>query len=162
MSRATLGDLVKDFLRLELGYGEEIVVNHGADLLYDVEETDNLTKKLGELGMLSGLSLFLLLTGMVRHQRRQLLDYYRRGRPESEGKSSIKHSRSVSHPLPNASAHQLMVFQECTNSQQTRTRCQLPTCTHFRCAIFSHTATEEGCGVQWRYNQAVTANYHKW
>jgi ubiquitin-like 1-activating enzyme E1 B len=55
ISRATLGDLVKDFLRLELGYGEEIVVNHGADLLYDVEETDNLTKKLGELGTLSGL-----------------------------------------------------------------------------------------------------------
>lgn len=53
MSRATLGDLVEDFLRLELGYGEEIVVNHGADLLYDVEETDNLAKKLSELGMYS-------------------------------------------------------------------------------------------------------------
>jgi len=50
MSRATLNDLVEDFLRLELGYGEEIVVNHGDSLLYDVEETDNLTKKLGELG----------------------------------------------------------------------------------------------------------------
>jgi len=53
MSRATLGDLVEDFLRLELGYGEEIVVNHGDDLLYDVEETDNLAKKLSDLGMLS-------------------------------------------------------------------------------------------------------------
>lgn len=51
MSRATLGDLVEDFLRLELGYGEEIVVNHGDSLLYDVEETDNLEKKMGELGM---------------------------------------------------------------------------------------------------------------
>jgi ubiquitin-like 1-activating enzyme E1 B len=51
LSRATLGDLVQDFLRTELGYGEEIVVNHGAELLYDVEETDNLTKKLGDLGM---------------------------------------------------------------------------------------------------------------
>ncbi|TVY42589.1 Ubiquitin-activating enzyme E1-like [Lachnellula subtilissima] len=53
MSRATLNDLVEDFLRLELGYGEEIVVNHGDSLLYDVEETDNLTKKLGELGIKS-------------------------------------------------------------------------------------------------------------
>lgn len=52
MSRATLGDLVKDFLHLELGYGEEIVVNHGPNLLYDIEETDNLTKKLGDLGIL--------------------------------------------------------------------------------------------------------------
>lgn len=52
MSRATLNDLVQDFLRLELGYGDEFVVNHGADLLYDVEETDNLTKKLSELGTL--------------------------------------------------------------------------------------------------------------
>ncbi|PBP25689.1 ThiF family protein [Diplocarpon rosae] len=51
MSRATLNDLVENFLRLELGYSEEIVVNHGADLLYDVEETDNLTKKLSELGI---------------------------------------------------------------------------------------------------------------
>ncbi|PBP23228.1 hypothetical protein BUE80_DR006040 [Diplocarpon rosae] len=51
MSRATLNDLVEDFLRLELGYSEEIVVNHGADLLYDVEETNNLTKKLSELGI---------------------------------------------------------------------------------------------------------------
>jgi ubiquitin-like 1-activating enzyme E1 B len=51
MSRATLGDLVEDFLRLELGYGEEIVVNHGDDLLYDVEETENLAKKLSDLGM---------------------------------------------------------------------------------------------------------------
>ncbi|RDL37331.1 Uncharacterized protein BP5553_04764 [Venustampulla echinocandica] len=51
MSRATLGDLVENFLRLELGYGDEIVVNHGDDLLYDVEEIDNLAKKLDELGI---------------------------------------------------------------------------------------------------------------
>ncbi len=51
MSRATLGNLVEDFLRLELGYGEEIVVNHGDDLLYDVDETENLARKLSELGI---------------------------------------------------------------------------------------------------------------
>lgn len=53
ISRATLNDLVENFLRFELGYGEEIVVNHGDALLYDVEETDNLAKKLSELGMYS-------------------------------------------------------------------------------------------------------------
>lgn len=36
---------------MELGYGEEIVVNHGNNLLYDVDETENLGKKLSELGM---------------------------------------------------------------------------------------------------------------
>lgn len=50
MSRATLHDLVEDFLKLELGYGVEIAVNHGNDLLYDPDETENLTKKLTELG----------------------------------------------------------------------------------------------------------------
>jgi ubiquitin-like 1-activating enzyme E1 B len=52
MSRATLNDLVEDFLRLQLGYGEEFVVNNEVGTLYDVEETDNLTKKLSELGTL--------------------------------------------------------------------------------------------------------------
>jgi ubiquitin-like 1-activating enzyme E1 B len=52
MSRATLNDLVEDFLRLQLGYGEEFVVNHENNLLYDVEETDNLGKKLSELGII--------------------------------------------------------------------------------------------------------------
>jgi len=51
MSRATLNDLVEDFLRLQLGYGDEFVVNNEVGLLYDVEETDNLNKKLSELGM---------------------------------------------------------------------------------------------------------------
>ena len=50
MSRATLRDLVEDFLKLQLGYGEEIVVNNESGLLYDVEETENLDKKLSELG----------------------------------------------------------------------------------------------------------------
>ncbi|OWP00707.1 hypothetical protein B2J93_1310 [Marssonina coronariae] len=60
MSRATLSDLVEDFLRLELGYSEEIVVNHGADLLYDVEETDNLAKTLRELGIETGSFLTVI------------------------------------------------------------------------------------------------------
>jgi ubiquitin-like 1-activating enzyme E1 B len=51
LSRATLSDLVEDFLRLELGYGEEFVVNNEVGLLYDVDETENLGKKLTELGI---------------------------------------------------------------------------------------------------------------
>jgi ubiquitin-like 1-activating enzyme E1 B len=53
LSRATLKDLVEKFLRSELGYSEEIVVNHGTNLLYDIDETDNLEKKLRDLGMLN-------------------------------------------------------------------------------------------------------------
>lgn len=59
MSRATLNDLVEGFLKLQLGYGEEIVVNNETGLLYDVEETENLSKKLSELGMFV-LSCFTL------------------------------------------------------------------------------------------------------
>ncbi|KAI9744895.1 MAG: E1 ubiquitin-activating protein uba2 [Claussenomyces sp. TS43310] len=51
ISRATLNNLVEDFLRLELGYGEEFVVNNEVGLLYDVDETENLDKKLSELGI---------------------------------------------------------------------------------------------------------------
>ncbi|ESZ89787.1 hypothetical protein SBOR_9825 [Sclerotinia borealis F-4128] len=51
MSRATLSDLVEGFLKLQLGYGEELVVNNESGLLYDVEETENLDKKLSELGI---------------------------------------------------------------------------------------------------------------
>lgn len=51
MSRATLEDLVENFLRLQLGYGEEFSVNNEAGgLLYDMDETENLGKKLSELG----------------------------------------------------------------------------------------------------------------
>jgi len=53
MSRATLNDLVEDLLRLELGYGEEFSVNNEVGPLYDPDETENLTKKLSELGELN-------------------------------------------------------------------------------------------------------------
>lgn len=44
--------MVEDFVRLGLGYGEkEFSVNSEAGLLYDVEETENLGKKLSDLGM---------------------------------------------------------------------------------------------------------------
>jgi ubiquitin-like 1-activating enzyme E1 B len=68
MSRATLNDLVEDFLRLELGYGEEFVVNSDIGPIYDVEETDNLTKKLSELGGCITNLLFSVLILFCRHQ----------------------------------------------------------------------------------------------
>ncbi|OCK79879.1 ubiquitin-activating enzyme E1 3 [Lepidopterella palustris CBS 459.81] len=50
-SRATLNDLVEDFLRLRLGYGEEFSVSSDIGILYDPELDDNLDKKFGELGI---------------------------------------------------------------------------------------------------------------
>jgi ubiquitin-like 1-activating enzyme E1 B len=70
MSRATLKDLVEDFLQLELGYGEELVVNHGDNLLYDPDETENLARKLSELGMLTVPSKITKLTTLFRYQGR--------------------------------------------------------------------------------------------
>ncbi|KAL2261208.1 hypothetical protein VTK26DRAFT_4574 [Humicola hyalothermophila] len=52
LSRATLNDLVERFVKLELGYGEkEISVRNEVGILYDPDETDNLGKKLSELGI---------------------------------------------------------------------------------------------------------------
>ncbi|KAL0940364.1 ubiquitin-like activating enzyme [Colletotrichum truncatum] len=52
MSKATLKDLVEDFVRLELGYGDkEFAVNNDTGPLYDPDETENLPKKLSELGI---------------------------------------------------------------------------------------------------------------
>ncbi|KAH8883418.1 hypothetical protein GQ53DRAFT_663839 [Thozetella sp. PMI_491] len=52
LERATLNDLVGDFLKLELGYGQkEISVSSDVGILYDPDETDNLGKKLSELGI---------------------------------------------------------------------------------------------------------------
>ncbi|GME32472.1 hypothetical protein GTA08_BOTSDO05022 [Neofusicoccum parvum] len=50
-SRATLKDLVEDFLRLELGYGEEFSVNSEAGVIYDPELDDNLPKKFSDIGL---------------------------------------------------------------------------------------------------------------
>lgn len=75
MSRATLEDLVENFLRLQLGYGEEFSVNNEAGgLLYDVDETENLGKKLSELGRSITPIGFQSLTLFYRYQERQLLD----------------------------------------------------------------------------------------
>lgn len=65
MSRATLNDLVEDFLRLELGYGDEFVVNNEIGTLYDVEETRNLEKRLSELGKFSSADSFTVPSCLI-------------------------------------------------------------------------------------------------
>ncbi|KAI8625801.1 ThiF family protein [Xylariaceae sp. FL1651] len=52
LSRATLNDLVEDFVKVQLGFGDrEFAVNSDTGLLYDPDETDNLGKLLNELGI---------------------------------------------------------------------------------------------------------------
>ncbi|RYP13464.1 hypothetical protein DL765_006877 [Monosporascus sp. GIB2] len=59
-SRATLSDFVENFVKLQIGYGDrEFAVNSEAGLLYDPDETDNLEKKLSELGI--GQDGFLII-----------------------------------------------------------------------------------------------------
>ncbi|KAI9809159.1 MAG: hypothetical protein M1825_002449 [Sarcosagium campestre] len=50
-SRATLGDLVEDLLRLKLGYSDEFSVTSEAGTLYDPELEDNLPRKFVDLGI---------------------------------------------------------------------------------------------------------------
>ena len=50
-SRATLKDLVEDFLRMELGYGDEFSVNNEIGTLYDPDLDDNLPKRFMDLGI---------------------------------------------------------------------------------------------------------------
>ncbi len=49
---ATLRHIVENFAQGHLNYGEdgEFVVNNEVGILYDIDETDNLDKKLTELG----------------------------------------------------------------------------------------------------------------
>ncbi len=82
LSRATLNDLVEDFLKLQLGYGEkEISIANEVGILYDPDETDNLDKKLVDLGKrdFSGFRVSGVLTLSYRHQARFILDHHRRG-----------------------------------------------------------------------------------
>jgi ubiquitin-like 1-activating enzyme E1 B len=63
LSRATLEDLVDDFIRKQLGFGEkDLVVNNDVGILYDADETENLPKKLTELGKRKASILVRYLT----------------------------------------------------------------------------------------------------
>lgn len=72
---------MEDLVRLQLGYGDkEIAVSSEAGILYDPDETENLPKKLSDLGTWDFLCN---IPGSVlthhRYQTRFVLDYHRRG-----------------------------------------------------------------------------------
>ncbi|KAK0704863.1 hypothetical protein B0H67DRAFT_497926 [Lasiosphaeris hirsuta] len=61
LSRATLSEFVEDFVKSELGYGDkDISVSNEVGILCDPDETDNLEKKLSDLGIKS--DSFLTIT----------------------------------------------------------------------------------------------------
>ncbi|KAI1842777.1 hypothetical protein JX266_011098 [Neoarthrinium moseri] len=55
LARATLNDLVEDFIKAHLGYGDrEFSITSDRGLLYDPDEIDQLPKKLTDLGLQHG------------------------------------------------------------------------------------------------------------
>ncbi|KAJ6789104.1 hypothetical protein PWT90_00406 [Aphanocladium album] len=61
LSRATLGDIVEGYLKESLGLGDrEFSVNNDVGILYDFDETENLPKKLTDLGIRNGSFLTIM------------------------------------------------------------------------------------------------------
>ncbi|KAI0125055.1 hypothetical protein BJ170DRAFT_636084 [Xylariales sp. AK1849] len=61
LARATLNDLVEDFVKGQLGFGDkEFSATNDAGILYDPDETDNLPRKLTELGIKPGSSITIV------------------------------------------------------------------------------------------------------
>ncbi|KID88908.1 Molybdenum cofactor biosynthesis, MoeB [Metarhizium guizhouense ARSEF 977] len=61
LSRATLNDVVEDIIKKQLGLGEkEFVLNNEVGIVYDADETDNLPKKLSDLGTKGGSFLTVI------------------------------------------------------------------------------------------------------
>jgi ubiquitin-like 1-activating enzyme E1 B len=51
LDRATLRDIVDSFIKEKLGFGDrEFNLSNDVGILYDADETDNLPKKLSDLG----------------------------------------------------------------------------------------------------------------
>lgn len=70
LERATLENLIDDFVRKQLGYGDkEISLSMDAGILYDPDETDHLPKKLSELSeSCPVLYIIALCLTMYRYQ----------------------------------------------------------------------------------------------
>ena len=105
LSRATLNDLIENFVKMELGFGEkEISVSNEVGILYDPDETDNLDKKLTDLGpLLSHIGSCIQgteLTVQYRHQARLLPNHNRRRRRKPLRECRHRHSGSVRPPSP--------------------------------------------------------------
>ncbi|KAG5953335.1 hypothetical protein E4U53_005981 [Claviceps sorghi] len=55
LSRATLNDVVEDIVKEHLGFGDrEFVLSNSVGIMYDADETQNLPKKLSNLGVKGG------------------------------------------------------------------------------------------------------------
>ncbi|KHO01854.1 Molybdenum cofactor biosynthesis, MoeB [Metarhizium album ARSEF 1941] len=61
LSRATLNDVVEDIIKKQLGFEEkEFVLNNEVGIVYDADETDNLPRKLSDLGIKAGSFLTVI------------------------------------------------------------------------------------------------------
>ncbi|KAG6015995.1 hypothetical protein E4U54_002586, partial [Claviceps lovelessii] len=61
LSRATLHDVVEDIVKKHLGFGDrEFVLSNAVGIMYDVDETQNLPKKLSDLGVNRGSFLTIV------------------------------------------------------------------------------------------------------
>ncbi|KZZ98502.1 Molybdenum cofactor biosynthesis, MoeB [Moelleriella libera RCEF 2490] len=61
LARATLNDVVENIIRKKLGYGDkEFVLNNEVGIVYDADETDNLSKKLSDLRIRGGSFLTVI------------------------------------------------------------------------------------------------------
>ncbi|KAG6008538.1 hypothetical protein E4U21_004378 [Claviceps maximensis] len=61
LSRATLNDVVEDIVKRHLGFGDrEFVLSNAVGIMYDVDETQNLPKKLSDLGVKGGSFLTIV------------------------------------------------------------------------------------------------------
>lgn len=70
LSVAVLNDIVEDFIKEKLGFGDrEFVVNNEHGILYDVEETDNLFTKLEKLSTLPCIQFSCSLSNNIRYPK---------------------------------------------------------------------------------------------
>lgn len=60
IKRATLGNLVNEVLKEQLGYGEEFSITKEGDLLFDADEDAHLDKTFSELGLATGSSVTVI------------------------------------------------------------------------------------------------------
>ncbi|KAJ4860889.1 thiF family domain-containing protein [Trichoderma breve] len=108
LSRATLGDIVEELVKDQFGYGDkEFVVSNDVGVLYDPDETDNLGKKLTELGIKGGS--FLTVTdedddapfvNLVIDIQNGILDNQRESfRTVHAGRPEIPHKTQKSSPV---------------------------------------------------------------
>ncbi|UKZ77267.1 hypothetical protein TrVFT333_004987 [Trichoderma virens FT-333] len=108
LSRATLEDIVEGLVKDQFGYGDkEFVVSNDVGVLYDPDETENLGKKLTELGIKGGSFLTVTdededapLVNLVIDIQNGILDNQRESfRTVHAGRPEIPHRPQKSSPV---------------------------------------------------------------